>query len=86
MKKVMFVAMMAGGLFLTSCGGGGDAKADAQKLCDCMTASMENPEKAEECNKLSEEMQKKYEEDPAGTIEFAAAMAECMQMDLDGAQ
>lgn len=80
MKKVMFAAMMAGGLFLTSCGGGSDATADAKKICDCLEAAKEDPSKAEECTKMTNEMEEKYKGDLTGTAEFAATMTECMQV------
>lgn len=79
MKKVMFAALLAGGFALTSCGGGADPAADAEKLCDCMSAAAENPEKAEECSKLSEEFMAKYKDDIQATTTFAEVTSKCLQ-------
>jgi hypothetical protein len=79
MKKVMFAAIVAGGFLLTSCGAANDPGADAQQLCDCMTAAAANPEKAEQCGKLSEEYRIKYEGNIEATTTFAEVTTSCMQ-------
>ena len=68
----MYAAFLVGGLFLTSCGSGGDVAADAEKICACLEAAKKDPSKAEECAKISTEMDEKYKNDIDGKAAFAA--------------
>lgn len=70
---------MVSAIVLTSCGGGGNATDDAKKLCDCMEAAKETPEKAEECATMTKEMEEKYKDDAPSLVKFATAMSECVE-------
>jgi hypothetical protein len=65
MKKVFFSVAVVSALALASCGGG--AKADGEKLCNCMKEAMKDMSKMEECQKMGEEMEKKY---PKGSDDY----------------
>jgi len=76
MKKVFFSVAVISALALTSCGGGG-AKADGQKFCDCMKEAMKDMSKLESCMKMGEEMETKYKDDKAAQGEIEEVMKEC---------
>ncbi len=78
MKKVLITLPIVALLGLASCGGS-DPGGDAKKLCTCMNGAVENPEKAGECAKMSDEMEAKYSGDEAATKEFDAAYKECFK-------
>lgn len=52
---------------LSSCGGGNDAAADAEKLCSCYKEATIDMTKMGDCEKLVDEMKAKYKE---GTEEY----------------
>lgn len=75
MKKVVFSAALVAAIALTSCGGG--AKADGQKLCDCMKGAMKDMSKVGECMTMATEMEKKYSGNEEAKKEIEAVMNDC---------
>jgi hypothetical protein len=77
MKKVLLSVAVVAAFALVSCGGG--AKADGQKLCDCMKEAIKDMSKMAECQKMGEEMEKKYPSGSEGYKEIDAAMDKCQE-------
>lgn len=75
MKKVFFSVAVVAALALASCGGG--AKADGEKLCNCMKEAMKDMSKMGDCEKMGEEMEKKYPRDSEGYKEIDEIMDKC---------
>lgn len=88
MKKVIYTAMAACAISLAACGGAEgeanedpyastSAEEDAKTLCDCIERQISGDAVQEECDKLAETFEKKYENSLDG-LTYSLATAGCV--------
>lgn len=86
MKNAIYVSLAACALVFAACGGGEEAEEDpyantnatedAATLCDCIERQMTGDATEEECDKLADTFEKKYE-NSFEAITYATATAGC---------